>query len=141
MELLQQHLDALRAHLFSNLAQSLTIFIGLVTFLSFVRVFVPTRAARALRKVPGPPSYPVVGNLIEVFSRGYHECHKEWMATYGSVYKYVMGDTLVVVSDPDVVQQVSIVLKVELQQFPDMSCLYACKTMLAFWVTSIEAES
>ncbi|GAQ88955.1 Cytochrome P450 [Klebsormidium nitens] len=109
MERLQQSLEALQLHSLSNSAQAVTVLTGLLTVLLFsVRIFVPTRAARWLRKVPGPPSYPVVGNLIEIFSKGYHECHKEWLSMYGSVYKYVMGDTLLVVSDPDVVQQVGI---------------------------------
>ncbi|GAQ88956.1 cytochrome p450 [Klebsormidium nitens] len=106
MELLQQYLEA--SHHFVS-AQSVTVLIGLLTILLFsVRIFVPTKAARALRKVPGPPSYPIVGNLVELFSKGYHECHKEWLRTYGSMYKYVMGDTLLVVSDPDIVQQVGV---------------------------------
>jgi hypothetical protein len=79
-----------------------------LAFAVLLSSFLPSRTARALKSVPGPYSYPVLGNLGDWHFKGFHNCLLESLLKYGPVFKYKVGRFAVLnVADPEIVQQVS----------------------------------
>jgi hypothetical protein len=108
VEVLQTAWSALQ-HSVSSFTDVLPLLVSLLAILPLLKpFFFPSRQSRALHNVPGPLSYPLVGNLVEFFRKGYHVCHLRWLLAYGPVFKYEMGkgNTVLTVAEPDLVQQV-----------------------------------
>jgi cytochrome P450 len=57
-----------------------------------------TRARRDIASLPGPTSWPLVGNLLQVDSERMHATLESWAVKYGPLYRFDMGrrQTLVV---------------------------------------------
>lgn len=58
----------------------------------------------AIDKFPGPPSYPIVGNVVDLYNANFNmtAAVEKWTATYGNVFRIWMGaHAFVVVSKPE----------------------------------------
>lgn len=62
---------------------------------------------RSLADLPGPPGWPLVGNLLAIDIDRMHEILEGWVERYGPVYRYRMGPRqFVAVADPELAEQV-----------------------------------
>eukprot|EP00164_Ancoracysta_twista_P005646 GFYU01007743.1.p1 GENE.GFYU01007743.1~~GFYU01007743.1.p1 ORF type:complete len:497 (-),score=176.20 GFYU01007743.1:187-1677(-) len=59
--------------------------------------------------LPGPEPKPFVGSSGELFVKGYHIAHREWMNTYGRMVGFMQGrQPCVLLSDPEAIRQIGI---------------------------------
>lgn len=59
------------------------------------------RASHDLDKIPGPPSLPLLGNLLDIGNSKAHQTIATWAKRHGPIYKFKLAFTNhVVVSDP-----------------------------------------
>jgi cytochrome P450/nitrite reductase/ring-hydroxylating ferredoxin subunit len=64
-------------------------------------------ARRTLSDLPGPRSFPIVGNLLQLEMRGLHRNLEAWVAEYGAVYRIRMGpNKVIVLAEPGLTEQV-----------------------------------
>jgi cytochrome P450/nitrite reductase/ring-hydroxylating ferredoxin subunit len=62
---------------------------------------------RRISDLPGPPSLPILGNLLQLDMPRLHEVMEGWAAEYGSIFRYRQGvKSVVVVSEPRLNEQV-----------------------------------
>ncbi len=67
-----------------------------------------TSTLGSLRDLPGPKGLPFLGNLLELDLKRFHSILEGWASDYGPMYKFkIAGKPVVVVSDPDLVHEVS----------------------------------
>jgi cytochrome P450/nitrite reductase/ring-hydroxylating ferredoxin subunit len=65
-----------------------------------------SRARRQLSDLPGPAGWPVFGNALSIELERMHLRLEHWASLYGSPYKLsVMGKPVIVVSDPELAEQ------------------------------------
>ena len=58
-----------------------------------------------LRRFPGPRPAWLLGNLVEIVSKGKHEAYAAWARQYGTAFRVFEGGvSTVVVSDPEAAQ-------------------------------------
>jgi cytochrome P450 len=66
-----------------------------------------TAGTRALAELPGPPRWPLVGNLLQLDFARLHATLERWAARYGPLYRADLGRGAVLVVDrPDLVVQI-----------------------------------
>lgn len=88
------------------------LLLALAVAVLFSGIFLPHKTARALKDIPGPYSYPILGNLGDWHFRGLHNCLLDSLLKYGPVFKYKVGRVAVLnVADPEIVQQVRSILQ------------------------------
>lgn len=64
----------------------------------------PRTASRALASLPGPPQWPVVGNLLQVDHRCMHASLERWADEYGPAYRANFGrNDVLVLSDSEAI--------------------------------------
>jgi cytochrome P450/nitrite reductase/ring-hydroxylating ferredoxin subunit len=64
-------------------------------------------AGGRIEDLPGPRGVPLLGNALQVDLGKLHLILEQWAAQYGPMYRFRIGrDRSVVISDPDLVQQV-----------------------------------
>lgn len=95
MFLLQELLPALQERLATNPIQTvLAAFI--LTLVSYVVLNEIVRYQARVPGMPGPPGFPLIGNLWSIRSNAAAQ-YREWSKRYGDVYQVQMGNVPVVV--------------------------------------------
>ncbi|XP_062091857.1 cytochrome P450 77A3-like [Humulus lupulus] len=94
----------------SPLSQYYHLFFTLLAFLISGLIFLLTRKAKSKKPnlPPGPPGWPIVGNLFQVVRSGkpFFQYVTELQAEYGPIFTLKMGTrTLVVLTDPKLVHK------------------------------------
>eukprot|EP00897_Mesotaenium_endlicherianum_P011043 jgi/Mesen1/9968/ME000072S09381 len=85
----------------------LKVLLALVVIASSVAILL--NRSDPLRELPGPPSFWLLGNLLDIGRKGYHICQLQWLQKYGTVYKYYMGRSpVVIVCEPDLIRDICV---------------------------------
>ncbi|KAF8523968.1 cytochrome P450 [Hysterangium stoloniferum] len=64
------------------------------------------RLPKGLRLPPGPPGYPIIGNLLDLPKRHEWKTYKDWANTYGDiVYVNVLGTSMAFVNSQELVTE------------------------------------
>ncbi|KAL8233227.1 hypothetical protein R6Q57_003005 [Mikania cordata] len=85
-----------------------TIIISAITFIFSVVIFSFTRPKRRLKLPPGPPGWPLVGNLLQVAGSGkpFFQYVRELIPKYGPIITLKMGTrTMIILSQADLVHE------------------------------------
>lgn len=63
------------------------------------------QAHRTLDDLPGPPRWPLIGNMIDLRPAVFLQTLESWAARYGSIYRVALGRrTVMVVSDAKIIE-------------------------------------
>ncbi|KAL8253386.1 hypothetical protein R6Q59_037079 [Mikania micrantha] len=85
-----------------------TIIVSAITFIFSVVIFSFTHPKRRLKLPPGPPGWPLVGNLLQVAGSGkpFFQYVRELIPKYGPIITLKMGTrTMIILSQADLVHE------------------------------------
>lgn len=85
------------------------LYLSAILAVLLVWLLFPDRKRRMSWKIPGPPTYPIIGNIFNFIVMGPDspECWKKHIKIYGNTFRVWLGPQLhVVVIDPDDIQMV-----------------------------------
>ena len=62
---------------------------------------------RKIRKIPGPTSYPFIGNILQLDPKQPHETFRKWAKQYGNVMKVnLFGEDIVIANSFEAINEV-----------------------------------
>ena len=65
------------------------------------------RPSMTPEELPGPRSFPLLGNLHQIETKKFHLNLEDWRQQYGDIYQFMLGpERAVVIADPEMVQNI-----------------------------------
>lgn len=84
------------------------VVISFATFVSYV-IFVRRRRSQSLNLPPGPPGWPILGNLVELIRAGKETeaLFQRWAETYGEIMSFrIGGDISIALTNIDLIMEI-----------------------------------